>query len=412
MSYTYLYAIAKPKAKGSRWVERDLSGMTFSEMYDEFRDAKIAIGHPVFESDYYIELDEIRSMITDPDQRLVIWLNRLGSQSLPVEEGKPVLENRTVECRDVWMTGFDVQATRMGSHPETPWTDETMTDLLLTKDGVDYRDAYRRLLVSVDGFIHRTSYSQDGLYVVDGARGRIEANRTQLSLIDFGKVGELQFVDIRPKMLYRPNPDGKHYQYAHLNLGVPTEGKTVMLVIGGYPHLLDNAYKMIGDGLVQIDFNNYPLLQRYYESRQFVDWEHVSFTEVGSMDTQRLVREVLRSEKFIEGLLYSSQTFAVIIDSPDVYVERHQVEKTDLPGIFLAYDQPDWPLESLRGRWLPYWAHKEEDRWVVNCGDNSLPNYVFEHTDYESLYSVTDQKIPTQPHYRDRGFLVEIGRDL
>lgn len=412
MSYTYLYAIAKPKEKGSRWIEKDLSDMTFSQMYDQYRDAKIAISHPAFETDYYIELDDLRSMITTPDERLAIWLTQLDNVSLPVVEGKPELVNRTVQCTDVWMTGFNVQATRMGSHPETPWTDDTLTDLILTKDEVDYRDAYRRLLVSVDGFVHRTSYSQDGLYVVDGARGRIQANQTNLTLIDFGGVGELSFVDIRPNMLYRPNADGKHYQYAHLNLNVSTEGKTVMLVIGGYPHFLDDAYKLIGDGLIQIDFNNYPLIQRYYESRHFVDWDHVTFTEVGTMDSQRLVRELLTSEEMIEGLMYSSQTFAVIIDSPDVYVDRHQVQKTDLPGIFLSYQKPTLPLETLRGRWMPYWAHQEEDRWVINCGDNSLPNYVFEHAEYESLYSVTEQKIPHKPYYRDRGFLIEIGRDL
>lgn len=412
MSYTYLYAVAKPKAKGSRWIEKDISAWTFSELYTEYRDAKIAIDHPAFETDYYIELDDIRDMIEDPDTRLIFWLSRLGNQSLPVVEDKLTLNHKVVECQDIWMSGFDVHATRMGTHPETEWTDSAATDLLLTKDDVDYKDAYRRLMVSVDGFIHRTSYSEDGLYVVDGARGRIDANQTSMSLIDFGGVGELQYVDIRPTMLYRPKDDVKHYRYAHLNLGVKTENKVVLLVIGGYPHILDNAYKVIGDGLIQIDFNNYPIIQRYYESRHFIDWTHVKFKDVGTMESQRKVDELIRSESFIEGLLYSSQTFAVIIDEPDVYVERHQVEKTDLPGIYISTQRPTWPLESLRGRWLPYWAHEEDDRWVVNVGDHSLPNYAFEHTGYESLYSVTDQKVPTQPYYRDRAFLVEIGKDL
>ena len=412
MNYTYLYAIAKPKEAGSRWVNVDLSGHTFAELYDIYRDARIAIDYPTFETDYYVELDDIRSLVDDPNFTLNEWLTSLGDRSLPIKEGAPKIKVRTVECCDVWMSRFKPKAVRMDSHPDVDWGDEQATDLLLTAEDVDYKDAYRRLLVSVDGFVHRTSYSKDGLYVVDGAKGRIGANRTTLSLMDFGDVGELQFVDIRPTMLYRPHKDGKYYQYAHLNLGVSTENKTVMLVIGGYPHILDDTYKVIGDGLVQIDFNNYPMIQRYFESKQFVDWDHVTFSEVGSMGSQRLTRELLTSEATIEGLLYGSQTFAVLIDSPDVYVERHQVQKTDLPGIFLAYQRPVWPLETLRGRWVPYWAHEEEDRWIINCGDNALPNYVFEHTEYEDLYSVTDQKIPSQPYYRDRGFLIEIGRDL
>jgi len=409
MSYEYLSALVKPKGKGSQWVEEDISDQTFRSLFVSYRDARVAIDHPSFESDKFFLLDEIRDMIEDPDRTVSQWLSDIGNTTIPTYDGTIELKRRVVDHRDAYMAGYDIRPTRMDSHPDVNWPMDERKDLLLFKDGIDYRKAYRSLLVSVNGLIHRTSYSRHGLYIVDGAYSQKNANRVGMGLTDFSPIGELSFIDIHDKMLYRPTDDHKHYQQAYLNLGQSTENKTVMLVIGGYPHLLDGTYDVVGDGLVKIDFNNYPIIQRYYESLKLIDMDDIEYTQVGNGPDQRKVDDLIRSEKFIRQLMNLSQTFAVVIDSDQMYVEKHSLEKTGLPGCFLSQQRPTLPFVSLRGKWIPYWTHLEDDVWVVNCGSNYLPNYQFEHGPYQNQYCVTTQKVPNKPFYQDRGYLLEIG---
>lgn len=412
MSYQYLSAIAQPKEPGGRWQAVELIDLTFTEIFETYRQAKILIDHVSYETPKHLDLEALRPIVGNPNQVFALWLANRGDASLPVEDGHPEITTQSVDHRDVWMAGFDVKVSRMGSHPETDWTVDAQPDLLLTKDGVDYAHMYRHVLVSVNGLLHRTSYSQAGLYVVDGNYGALNGNQTQMGLTDFSDVGELTFVNLNPSMLYRPTENGKYYNYAHLDLGVDTEDKVIMLVIGGYPHLLDNTYKIIGNGLVQIDFNNYPMIQRYYESKGLIDQTSITYRGSSNNESQIRVSDLLQSESTIEQLLSLSQSFAVIIDAKDLYVEKRQIEKSDLPGVFLSRERPMLPLVTQRGKWVPYWAHQEEDVWVVKCESNLVPNYQFEHTEYYSLYAVTDHKVPYKPYRHDRGWLMDIGNDI
>lgn len=412
MSYQYLSAIGQPKAAGERWQSIDVSDMKFSDIFETYRQAKILIDHPSYETPRHLDLEDLRTLVDNPNQVFVVWMANLGNQSLPVKEGHPEIHVGRVDHRDVWMAGFDVTATKMGTHPEIDWPIDERPDLLLCKEGIDYGDMYRNVLVSVNGLLHRTSYSQEGLYVIDGNYGALHGNQTQMGLTDFSDVGELSFINLTPSMLYRPTENGKTYNYAHLHLGVDTEDKVILLVIGGYPHLIDNTFKVIGNGLIQIDFNGYPILQRHYESRDLIDLSTITYKGSDNNPSQVRVSDFLASEKYIEQLLSLSQSFAVIINAKDLYVEKRQLEKSDLPGLFLSRERPTLPLVTQRGKWVPYWSRDEEGVWVVKCESNLIPNYVFEHNGYRELYAVTDQKVPSKPYYHDRGWLLEIGVDI
>jgi hypothetical protein len=414
MRYTYVQAIAKPKVRGARWVEVDFQNILLKDLLNNYRDAQIEVTHPSLTSEQYLELNSIRDLVSDLSITFDAWLISLGNASLPTVEGKPMINTVTVDHRDAFMAGFNIEPTRMGSHPENEWASEQKIDLLLTRDNTDYQAIYNNCLVSVNGLLRQTSYSDSGLYVINGGQSRFESNQTNVALTDFSAVGGLQLINITKEMLYRPQVESKHYRYAHLNLGVDTESKTVILVLGGYLHVLDSVYKEIGNGLIQIDFNNYPFIQRYYDSRSQLDLSTMEndFESFDHNESQRSVDELLRSEATIEHFLSLPETFAVVVDTPNLYVDQQMVERSGLPGIFFINKVPRLPLMTQRGKLKEYWAQEDDGRWVISCESNLVPNYQFEHTHYETLASVTDHKIPSQPFYADRGFLLEIGKDL
>lgn len=414
MRYTYVQAIAKPKDRGARWIAVDLQDVLLKDLLNGYKEAQIELSHPAVTTQIYITLDAMRDRVTDLSITFNEWLESLGNSSLPTIEGVPTLNTKTVDHRDAWMANFNVEPTRMGTHPDNEWSEEQLVDLLLTRADTDYRQLYESCLVTVNGLVRQTSYSEAGLYVVNGAQARFDSKETNIALTDFSKLGKLDFVDLTKEMLYRPQAESKHYRYAHLNLGVETENKTVLLVLGGYLHILDGVYKDIGNGLIQIDFNNYPMIQRYYDSRHSLDLTLMeeTFETFDHNESQRVVADLLRDEQTIEHLLELPESFAVVVDTPNLYVERHQVEKSGLPGIFYWHSMPRWPLLCQRGKLKEYWAQEDDGRWVISCESNLVPNYQFQHTHYETLASVTDHKVPSNPYVAERGYLLEIGKDL
>lgn len=412
MQYSYVQAIVKPKARGSRWQSEDVQAMTLETLLNEYADARIELSHSALSEPQTLSLDAMRPRVADLSLTFNQWLSGLGNSSLPTTEGRPELKNETVFHLDAWMAGFDVQPTRMGSHPEQDWNVDGEKDLLLTKDGVDYADLQRHCLVTVNGLIHQTSASEAGLYVVNGGQARLRSNETQIALTSFASVGALEVVNLTKDMLYRPREENRYYQQAHLNLGVSTEHKSVLLVLGGYLHAFDDVYRSIGDGLIQIDFNNYPMIQRYYESRDILDLSSLPLQTFEQNESQRSVEDLLKNEAVIEAFLSLGESFAIVVDTPNLYVKKHQLEKSGLVGTFLTHQKPRWPLMTQRGKLKEYWAYEDDGVWVMNCESNLLPNYQFEHTHYQTLASVVAHKVPSKPYYHDRGFLLEIGKDF
>ena len=412
LHYHYVQAIVKTKDRGVRWQRVDIQDMTIEWIVERYRQAQIQLSHPAQEFNGYITLEGLIEQNPHPDVTFNQWLASLGEQSLPIIKGTPEIDIKTVDQRDVWHDGFDVQPIRIGTHPDIEFTKDKLPDLLLTKEGIDYHQLYRYSLVSVNGWIHRTGFSESGLHVKEGAKTGTRMNETQIAITTFDGVGELDIIDLKEDMLYRPKEQVRHYRFAHLDLGVDTDNKSVILVLGGYPHVLDDTYIEIGNGLIQIDFNNYPMIQRYYDAKDAMDLSSLPYNRITNNDDQRNVSDLLESEEWIKAYLNLAHSFAVIVDTPHLYAIKHKLQDTQLPGKFIAHQLPHWPLKSLRGRWLPYVAQQQDGQYLISCQNNLLANYQFESTGYRELQSVTNQKVPYRPYIRDHAFLLEIGRDL
>lgn len=413
MEYQFVKAYAKSKERGARWLEVDIQPMRMIDIYDAYTSVKVQVDHISLEGQpHHFDLGDVRAMVTAPYRTFSQWLTDIGNLTLPLQAGEFKIENRTVFYRDAWDADFTIEPTRMGSHPETDWPVGEEFDLLLTKPEVDYQDLYQHCLVTVNGFLHRTGYSVNGLYVLDGARSQRLCNDTQVGICSFKDVASLQIVDLTAEMLSPASDNGPLHERAHLNLGVSTEGKSVLLVWGGYLHAFDTFYNPIGDGLFSLNFTNQDTVQRFFEAREVIDLSSLPVEIDVDNDHRVALAQLIQSDEYVRGMANLSQSFAIIVDTPHLYVESHMLEYSGLEGVFYSYQEPTWPLVSQRGRWKEYRSDFEEDVWCVGIDSNMLPNYVFETGPYESYLAVTNQREPSRPRRADRAWLLEIGRDV
>jgi hypothetical protein len=408
MPYLYSNAFTLKRDRGALWEEKDISQMSIRSLTNQLMDVKVVVTHSVVEGYFHFSIYDIFNLVEQPSQTLEEFLVTNGNRTLPTANGDLVIRKKHWCGADAWSIDFDVVDAKHDSHPETPWPLDDRKDLLLRRSNTDYKDLYDHCLVTVNGYLHRTSYSEHGLYVLDGAyNGRI-ANDTQVGLISFKDVAPIKIIDINSSMLFHPAPDHKSYEYAYLNLGVPTENKTVLLSIGGYLHALDNSYRVFGDGLVRIDFNNLPILQRFFDSKNIIDLSSIEPEPFREGENHYLSDDLLRSEEFIAGLMDLTQTFAIIIEHSSLRIERKMVESSDLPGVFYYHEFPTLPLRTQRGLLKEYVSRHEDGIWVINCKGTLVPRYQFEKGPYREDHSVVGHRIPSKPYYEDRGFLLDL----
>lgn len=416
--YSYLTAYTKPKGRRGRWIETDLRATRIIDLYRNYRRVWLILTHQSLNTDpnaeptrLLLDMALVQDKILNQNLTVEQWLSENGDRSLPTTREMPTFETRTVTYSDAVRANYDVQTTKPGVHPEAYFPESEKTDLLLSRPGTDYAFFYKHCLVTVNGYIHQTSYSPHGIYVTDGRRSGKIANLTQVGIISFEKVGAITPVPITDSMFYKPRPDAKLRQGAYLKLNQDLTNKTLLLVLGGYLHVLDEAYQMVGDNLVKINLGRLPLVHRLFESRNYIDLASLELP-VSDRNPEMVALDDLYSDHSLKAYLKLSQTFFLIVDCPELYVEQHLLEHARLPGRWISYIPPRYPLLKGNGKLEDYVAFHEEDRWVIACDDNLERNYNFDTTEWVFENAVDPTKSTTRPYDYARGYLLEIGREL
>lgn len=417
MSYSCTRALGRPRDERTRLEDIENPGeKTYHEIHEEYIDTEVELHESSSDTYYILRLEELDMAAKDWDKELDEYFDELGDDSLEhAEPGRLSFGRYRALAVDAADTEFHVEPAMSGSHPSIRWPEKAHPDLLVSHDDweyEDYKDLQEQVLFFVNGYAHPSSYSEHGVYVLKGNQSSYIGEFSELNLLDFGALGPKTELELSSDMLYRPHEDDRYYNRAYLDLDTSLEGKTLLLSIGGYLHVLDDLYKVVGERNVMINFNRYPIVRRYFESLRQIDLSDIEYTPINNNEWQRYTHELIESERFIEQLLDLPQSFAIILDTSPVYVERHPLQSAHLDGVFYSYRKPVSLLQIQRGRMRAYRCTQEEDTYVLNIAGDLLERYHFDDTHLDDLETVAPWRRPHQPWYRDRAQLVEIGREV
>lgn len=415
--YQYQNAFIKEEGRRGRWLERDVSSKTISSLFSDFQEVVLVLTHPVLSGEVALKISDLpggsdaRTSMTDVSQ----WLLDLGNQALPTTDEIPDLGILYAPYRDAWQAGYDIEAVSQTTHLDVGLPKSERPHLRLTKAGVDYEDFYRECLVSVNGIIHRTSHGTNGILVEDGAKSGFHANQNHVGIYRLGLLGDMEIVDIQDHHIH-PMSDQQRLcerTVVELDDSVDLEGKSVLLVIQGYLHTLGDLVQSFGERTFQIDFNNYPLAQRFYHFRQLVDTEDFeSHLTKSTVNPNQVALEELYSDETIRKLLTLSQTFFVVLDTPELVVDRDQVEFSGLPGRYICHQVPSYPLVTGLGGFEEYWMRQENDQYVIGVENGLETYYTFETAEWENFHSIDNTRVPCELFDYSRAYLLKIGRSL
>ncbi|WP_144106740.1 hypothetical protein [Paraburkholderia sp. BCC1886] len=411
--YTLVSAIGKSLTGSQQWSAIDLGDMTFLTISQSYSKVYAVLTNPFVTGEVSLDLNDILSTITDQTQTFNAYLTALANTALPTSTTIPTLESKYARYQDGVRAGYTIQPISDTASLSSPAVTATKPDLLLTKDGISYETFFESCMVSVNGFFHLLETDNEtGIWVINGMKSAVQCGKNKLGIVSFEDLGALTYIPITSSMLYKQTSEQSYCNHAYLNVGQDLTDKTVMLVIGGYLHVLDTkTFRLVGSQSIMIDFNNYPLFERYVESKKFIDLSSLPLTPNPNNPEAFTVSEML-SDATIEALLTLSQSFIVLLDNTEIFTNQVPVQTAPWPNAYVSYVKPDYPLVLGYGKVSEYWSTFDAGQWSLAVEDSLKDNFLWRTVNAREQTTLSSARIPMLPQCLSPAFMLQIGCDL
>jgi hypothetical protein len=411
--YTLVSAIGKSLTNGEKWSAIDLGNMTFATVIQNYSTVYAVLSNPFLPGNVSLNLNKVLPKIGNQFQTFNAYLAGLGNTALPTSPTVPTLATKYARYQDGFRAGYTITPISSRASVSAPLPTSEKSDLLLTRSDINYETFYESCLVSINGFFHLIDTDkQSGVWVTDGMKSCIHSKRNKLGIVSFQDLGTLTHIPITSDMFFKQKSTQSYANHAYLNLGRDLTNYTVMVVIGGYLHVLDSkTVRMIGTNSIMIDFNNLPLFERYFESKPYIDLSALPLTSYPNNSEAFAVSDML-SDNFIEAYLTLSQSFVVLIDNTDLWTDLVRVRAAKFPNLYVSHVEPQWPLIAGFGKVSEYWSVEEDGQWALTTEDTLRDNYLFNTVQAKRQVTLTDSRNPMNPRDLSPAFFLRIGCDI
>ncbi len=415
--YYYTGALALPKTANARWTPTDLSRVTLQSLMDDYIGAYVGIQIPNGAS-FYTTLSSIFSswIPMNLNSTLEQWLTGLPTAYAltKVSNNQPTVSTKTILSTNGYRANYHPNrippsSISIGTHEPLG----ALTDVLMTRVGTNYNDVSNYCLFTINGFLHASQLiSGTGIRVINGGSTNDIAGNNHFGVISFRNLGTIQQIPFTANMISTPDPLMLVGQTAYINLGVSLVGKSVILSLGGYLHVNDASFQIVNyqTGLIAVNLGAINLMERLFESRQFIDLSSLGLTP-HPYDKQAIQLADLSNNTIMTNYLTLSQSFAVVVNTPSLYVSPNLIERSNLPGRFITPYEPLFPLQLASGRLPEYSVSNDHGRYTLGIEHSLIPNYQFETTDWQSDPWIFPNLMNDQPYRRSLGHLLEIGTE-
>lgn len=396
MSYAIVSAVGMRKTSNEGWLTISPSNVLIEELLGSYRRVLIKMTNTFLADPIIFDLTANRHLFTNTMITFGTWLNSNANTALQSLGKDFSISKRTVNFGDASQYDYNVKLVHPIAHPDSEVLDSEKTDFLLTKSDIDYTFMGQHALVSINGFYHLAEASQYGIYVRKARLSRDVANDNLVGILSFANVGTINVIPFTDDMILKNDNDDPLSASTIIKLPVSTVGKSVLLSIGGYLHVMDNTYREIGDGLIELQWRKIPLAERAFEMASGLDISDIIQYYHGA-NKHAISPLAFKTDAYLKALLKMSQSFVVVIDNPNLMTTRKHLPPSDIPGV---YDCPTM-ISSLvvgpYGRGMTYNRVSDWGRWVLRCEKVYNTAYTFQTTDWLETGFITDAVDTNQP---------------
>ena len=383
MNYEINRAIGKVIGEIALWEKIPL-GETIENLYKKYSSIRLEMTNKYSKEKGVVLLDEYFPNM-DRSKTIEEWLVSIGETRLNYTNLKVNLGRKGLIYQEVLSNHFKVIPVAKGKLSDDDLSRKfNYDDLFITKEGVNPIDLQKHVLFTVNGFLHQTDANSKGLWVTDGYKTIRRRKKHCIGAISFENLGSVKQIDIKEDMLSKLNEKVGYYSECVIDIGEDVSNKTVMLVLGGYLHVLDfDVFTLISNSAIKVKFKNIPLLERVHASADDLDMADVFFHKTYG-DRNVILRDIY-SDDFIVDYLKHSTSFIVLLDNPEIFKEITYPQQRNIPNNYLTDTKPILPMMTRLGKFEEYVAIRDVGKYVLETADCQY------HVRFYNSYRIEDK---------------------
>lgn len=408
--YTYVKAVALSRAIGSQWKEIDLSTSPVIEIYRNYTKTYLVLANVSLPDNVYVDLDSLKAEFSAFSGTITQLLSTLGTRTLDTVPSLPTDKVAFVKYSDALRVGYKTTLAKAGMIYPEAYPESELPDLCVERPlhPVDMKLVNDYCLMSVNGYYHWTEATTEKAFVYNGAVTMRKSKINHIGLLNFIDVGKLTKIKIEPSNVQRLDASTPLKDKILFTVPDNLDNKSYVLILGGYIVLPeDGTFWRSGDNSFTLSLQKLDYVERLLESSQYLDLTALGLSHF-SMNPDALSVSEIMSDEVIRRYMTLSQSFLVLVDTPNLASNKIHVRHSSLPGMFTTYQKPEYPLIVNYGKVAEYWITEEDGHWALSVQDSFLRNYIVSQQPVKSIQAITGQLLPNQPYYHSRGYFLEL----
>lgn len=397
--YSLIKTLVRPNTAGAPYQEIDGSPVLVRDLFQLYDQVYLVVSHPAVPQQQYVDLSVLRT-------EWFAWTGTLGeklvdnaNRTLPTTASVPRVGLRYARFSDAWQAGYKTDLCDMGIVHPAGYPKSSLRDLKITrtKPETDMALVHQYCLPTVNGYIHDSDTDGQALYVIRGGESNNHSQVNMVGLWSFHDVGAIQRVRLTNDMI-RSAPDSTLADRVYFDVpGVQLEGKSYLLVLGGYVVWADgHTFHRNGERQFALDLKSIPYEARLHESSRYIRLDNLKLDRLAS-DPDTFTVESMWSDEAIRSYLTLSQTFLVVINTPNLMVKREAIRTCGLAGQIISYTPPRHPVMVGYGKFAEYHTLHQEGQYVLMIEDGWYRHYQFksvpDHLRHNSFNAIDHRRV-------------------
>lgn len=338
--YQYVACISQTKGPRPRLVNDDISALQVADVVRNYTENRVIVTNTFRPQQTCLRLQDYTAELVAFNGTLIQWFASLGNRALTTTDTLPNLVERHAKFSNLNAWWFKQKPTLVRSHPDVDFTFADAEDLLITKQGVDYQTLFDRSLFTVNGYVHRSVHTDDGIYILGACRNARLASEVNTGALTFNNLSTLSIYPISEGDFIAADTYSSYQEQMMLKLPFNAKGKSVALVIGGVMYWQEDVLQIISDTTANLLTGRIDWVERFFYDRDYIDLSSIP-ADINPDSPYVMANDVLTSEAFYKAWLLLSQSFWVVFDNPLLYLELVPLERHTWPGLFtVPTDEP------------------------------------------------------------------------
>lgn len=410
--YVFKSSFLKAKKTNIGYQNIDVSNIPMRELSENYLDGYIVLTHTQLRGTFYLTIEALRSskLPITISQTFNQWLTHNHDKQLPTINTKPEYIQGVVKYGDAFQSEFRVDQVARYMPITANVSKADKVDLLLRKGIPDPNALYKRMLVTVNGFLHRGFTHEDGVAIAGGGTTFNNTGVNTVGILSFYDVCDLKQYKITENMITPSSSTSPLYHEVLINLGIPLINRSVLMSLGG--HLItDNAVVDIVNaevGIVIVRLKKLDIVKMIMNSVSILNLDSLGvFQETKNITYNKVKPADLTSDIIIKKYLQLEQSFVIVAECDSIHTEFSEVGVTGLPGLYEVPKEPRYPMIDSQGVLCEYIKSNTSDVWAIRLTDDITKKYMYKtNIDYDN--ETINSMSPTYRWYHDDPRFVKI----